>query len=188
MEQKCPVCRVGPITIPDIKNNRLVDEIVALLKRTNVPSGGNKDGRIECPICLDFFTESEITLHAADCGEFSDKNRKKQKTGRFPINTLPKLCYPILSEKQLRKILQDLGLPSHGDKQQLIRRHSEYLLLHNSECDSLEPLSIPEIIEKVMLSERIKNTERKIVFNNQDDLKAHGIKSLIKSKLVQRRL
>lgn len=41
---------------------------------------------------------------------------------------LPKLVYTLLSEKQMRQRLKDIGLSVQGDKQALVNRHRRYVL------------------------------------------------------------
>lgn len=57
---------------------------------------------------------------------------------RRPIT---KVVYNLLSERDLRKRMKEAGLSTHGTKQQLIRRHQEYVQMYNSQCDSLNPQS-----------------------------------------------
>lgn len=54
---------------------------------------------------------------------------------------MPKVVYNLLSERDLRKKLKEHGLSSHGNKQQLIRRHQEFVHMYNAQCDSLHPKS-----------------------------------------------
>ncbi|KAF9972439.1 E3 ubiquitin-protein ligase rad18 [Actinomortierella ambigua] len=58
---------------------------------------------------------------------------------------LPKLAYGVLTEKQLRKKLQELGLATHGDKALMQKRHAEYLTRYNANCDALRPFSDREL-------------------------------------------
>lgn len=44
----------------------------------------------------------------------------------------------MMKEKDLKKKLQDLGIPAWGKKDLLIRRHTEWLHLWNSNCDASE--------------------------------------------------
>lgn len=51
---------------------------------------------------------------------------------------LPGLNYTLMSEKALRKKLTELGIPTWGIKTLLQRRHQEWQLLWNSNCDASE--------------------------------------------------
>lgn len=65
---------------------------------------------------------------------FSPSSGQKRKL-------LPKLVYSLLSDRDLRKRLKEHGLSTQGTKQQLIKRHQEFVHMYNSECDSLNPKS-----------------------------------------------
>ncbi|KAF9159524.1 E3 ubiquitin-protein ligase rad18, partial [Actinomortierella ambigua] len=67
---------------------------------------------------------------------------------------LPKLAYGVLNDKQLRKKLQELGLPSHGDKALMQKRHAEYLTRYNANCDALRPFSDAELKRQMVDWER----------------------------------
>ncbi|KAG0344448.1 E3 ubiquitin-protein ligase rad18 [Podila humilis] len=62
---------------------------------------------------------------------------------------LPKLTYSVLTDKQLRKKLQELGIPSHGDKQLMQKRHAEYLTLYNANCDSTRPKPNSQLLKSL---------------------------------------
>ncbi|KAK9451207.1 uncharacterized protein V1518DRAFT_412841 [Limtongia smithiae] len=51
------------------------------------------------------------------------------------IARLPKLQYGIITEAKLRRTLADLGIPSQGNKQQLQRRHTEWVSIWNANAD-----------------------------------------------------
>lgn len=67
---------------------------------------------------------------------FGDVMRNRRKDSGPPPTRLPGLHYPMLSDKALRKKLQDLGIPTTGAKPVLIKRHQEWLNLYNSNCDA----------------------------------------------------
>lgn len=171
MDNSCPVCRTSPVSIPDIRNNRIIDSIVQIMNEKPVDAA-----KPSCPVCFEMVEPRLLEEHVNCCidgKEASDeKNEGDIKQSRMP---LPKLCYPLVSDKQLRKILKDLGLPTNGDKQALIKRHSDYILLYNSECNSSKPLSLKDIRSKVFEGERIRHSSKKREFSNEEDLERHGI-------------
>ncbi|KAF8953910.1 E3 ubiquitin-protein ligase rad18 [Haplosporangium bisporale] len=72
------------------------------------------------------------------------------QSGSVPIpepKRLPKLTYSVLNDKQLRKKLQELGLPTGGDKQLMQKRHAEYLTLYNANCDSTRPQTNAQLLK-----------------------------------------
>ncbi|KAF9938233.1 E3 ubiquitin-protein ligase rad18 [Mortierella alpina] len=78
-------------------------------------------------------------------------------TARQPLpepKRIPKLTYSVLNEKQLRKKLQELGLPSHGDKQQMMKRHAEYVTIFNANCDATRPRPVSELMKAMDAWER----------------------------------
>lgn len=54
---------------------------------------------------------------------------------------MPKVVYNLLSDRDLKKKLKEHGLSSHGSRQQLIKRHQEFVHVYNAQCDSLNPKS-----------------------------------------------
>ena len=71
-----------------------------------------------------------------------------------PMERLPSISYSILTDNALRKKLSALGIPNWGPKQLLIRRHTEWLNLWNSNCDSSRPRSKRELISDLDIWER----------------------------------
>lgn len=41
----------------------------------------------------------------------------------------PKVTYKVLKDRALRDLLRECGLPTDGTRQQLTKRHEEYILL-----------------------------------------------------------
>ena len=52
------------------------------------------------------------------------------------MERLPGINYALLTEAKLRKKLQELGINASGKKDLMIRRHTEWLHLWNSNCDA----------------------------------------------------
>ncbi|KAM5231642.1 E3 ubiquitin-protein ligase RAD18 isoform 5-T5 [Hipposideros larvatus] len=100
---QCPTCCVT-VTEPDLKNNRVLDELVKSLN----------------------FARS---IH-------------KRKL-------LPKTVYNLLSDRDLKKKLKQYGLSTQGNKQQLIKRHQEFVHMYNAQCDALHPKSAAEIVQEI---------------------------------------
>ncbi|KAI1784142.1 hypothetical protein LXA43DRAFT_1043792 [Ganoderma leucocontextum] len=48
---------------------------------------------------------------------------------------LPKVAYDIHPQKRIAEMLADCGLPTHGDKNALARRHARWLVLYNANID-----------------------------------------------------
>lgn len=67
---------------------------------------------------------------------------------------LPHLNYSILKEGVLRKKLRDMGIPDWGPKPLLQKRHTEWMNLWNSNCDSKVPKSKRELLRELDIWER----------------------------------
>jgi len=67
---------------------------------------------------------------------------------------LPQLNYSLLNEKDLRKKLASLGIPTWGARQLLVRRHTEWVSIYNSNCDSSRPRSKRELLKELDTWER----------------------------------
>ncbi|KAG0052128.1 E3 ubiquitin-protein ligase rad18 [Gryganskiella cystojenkinii] len=70
------------------------------------------------------------------------------------MKRLPKLTYSVLNDKQLRKKLQEVGLSTYGDKQQMQKRHAEYVTIYNANCDSTRPMPVSQLLKQMDAWER----------------------------------
>ncbi|KAI0350227.1 hypothetical protein OH77DRAFT_1413481 [Trametes cingulata] len=48
---------------------------------------------------------------------------------------IPKVAYDIHPQKRIAEMLAEWGLPTHGDKNALVRRHSKWVVLYNANVD-----------------------------------------------------
>ena len=62
------------------------------------------------------------------------------------MERIPVLHYSILTETALRKKLVELGIPNHGSRALLQRRHTEWVNLVNANCDSRNPRSKRDLL------------------------------------------
>ncbi|KAL1922040.1 uncharacterized protein VTP21DRAFT_10682 [Calcarisporiella thermophila] len=126
-----------------------------------------------CPICGNLYSPSDINSHLDRCLMKSNPPTSSPASSPSAINTLStpsssngtrtkltKLCYSVYTDKQLRKILKDLNLPTNGDRQLLQYRHREFLNLHNANCDSQKPRSHAELLKELETLERIYTKEK----------------------------
>ncbi|KAI0101501.1 DNA repair protein rad18 [Nemania sp. FL0031] len=67
---------------------------------------------------------------------------------------LPTLNYSMLRETQLRKELADLSLSTAGNRGMLERRHREWVMLWNANCDSQHPKRRAELLHELDIWER----------------------------------
>ena len=87
-------------------------------------------------------------------GSLTPRSASRSMTPAKLLERLPSLSYSILSDNALRKKLNALGIPNWGPKQLLIRRHTEWLNLWNSNCDSSRPRSKRDLINDLDVWER----------------------------------
>ncbi len=71
-----------------------------------------------------------------------------------PPQRLPTLAYAMLKEPALRKKLGELGLSGTGNRQMLERRHKEWIMLWNANCDSAHPKKRSELLQDLDAWER----------------------------------
>ena len=57
--------------------------------------------------------------------------------------------YHGLKRKKLVEICSKEGLPTNGTDEELKKRHSEFITLYNSECDSEHPRSVHELVKEI---------------------------------------
>lgn len=65
------------------------------------------------------------------------------------MDRLPQVSYGLMKDQALRKKLAELGIPNTGPRQLLIKRHTEWVNLVNSNCDSSWPRSKRELLAEL---------------------------------------
>lgn len=128
------------------------------------------DGLVACPLCGRRMVEEAVFNHLDKCtGE--DKPVESQKAKRpfysrepalrspskkvkTSMERLPHLNYTLLKDTALRKKLQELGIPSWGPRQLLIKRHTEWVDIYNSNSDSSRPRSVKDLLKDLETWER----------------------------------
>ncbi|KAI8999023.1 hypothetical protein BD414DRAFT_433472 [Trametes punicea] len=63
------------------------------------------------------------------------KARTKDDDGEAEVEHIPKVAYDIHPQKRIAEMLSEWGLPTHGDKNALVRRHSKWVILYNANVD-----------------------------------------------------
>lgn len=118
-----------------------------------------EDGLVACPICRRRMKEENVFSHLNVCDSTAVSSSPKRPSRTptplvqapppkpaKPQERLPSLNYSLLKETALRKKLQDLNIPSFGNKSLLQRRHIEWINLWNANCDSSRPRSRKELL------------------------------------------
>ena len=75
------------------------------------------------------------------------------------MERLPQLNYSLLKDTALRKKLSELGIPNGGSKDLLTRRHTEWVNLVNSNCDSLKPKTKRELVHELELWDKTQGRQ-----------------------------
>ncbi|NXH38180.1 RAD18 ligase, partial [Dicaeum eximium] len=118
-------------------------------------SVGKGDKKVECPVCEVAILEQYINKHLDSCltrGEKKDSLRSSDHKRKL----MSKVVYNLLSDRDLRKKLKEHGLSTSGTRQQLIKRHQEFVHMYNAQCDSLNPKSVAEVVKELEKNEKIR--------------------------------
>ncbi|NXQ14793.1 RAD18 ligase, partial [Peucedramus taeniatus] len=119
---------------------------------TSVLKAANK---VECPVCEVAILEQYINKHLDSCltrGEKKDSLRSSDHKRKL----MSKVVYNLLSDRDLKKKLKEHGLSTSGTRQQLIKRHQEFVHMYNAQCDSLNPKSVAEVVKELERNEKIR--------------------------------
>ncbi|KAJ9296530.1 hypothetical protein DTO271G3_5228 [Paecilomyces variotii] len=127
------------------------------------------DGMVACPICNRRMKNEAVFPHLDKCTGPQEAQQPAPSLGSLqPLNQvlrynssstkrperLPHLNYSILKEGVLRKKLRDMGIPDWGPKPLLQKRHTEWMNLWNSNCDSKVPKPKRELLRELDIWER----------------------------------
>lgn len=64
-----------------------------------------------------------------------------------------------MPEKELRQRLKEWNLSTKGDKASLVRRHQDFVMLYNAQCDSTKPKTAAQIAKEVEKAEKTRAKE-----------------------------
>ncbi|XP_062056344.1 E3 ubiquitin-protein ligase RAD18 isoform X2 [Lepus europaeus] len=104
--------------------------------------------KVDCPVCGVNIPESHINKHLDSCLSREEK-KESLRSSVHKRKPLPKTVYNLLSDRDLKKKLKQHGLSTQGSKQQLIKRHQEFVHMYNAQCDALHPKSAAEIVQEL---------------------------------------
>ncbi|KAM3620949.1 uncharacterized protein V6R79_003971 [Siganus canaliculatus] len=113
--------------------------------------------KVECPVCSVSVSQQFINKHLDTCltsGEKKESLRSSLGKARQPM---AKLVYNLLSLQELRRRLKECHLSVHGSRDQLIKRHQDFVHMYNAQCDALNPKSAEEIARELEANEKIRN-------------------------------
>lgn len=134
------------------------------------PEQPKDDGLVECPLgCGKRMKIEAVEPHLDRCEDEKEATRRgKSRTpiGGFgsskasprqtprPQDRISELNYSLLKEGAMRKKMDELGLPSFGSKQLMVRRHTEWVNLWNANCDSSRSRSKRDLLHDLDTWER----------------------------------
>ncbi|KAM6927238.1 E3 ubiquitin-protein ligase RAD18 [Xenentodon cancila] len=113
--------------------------------------------KVECPVCSVSVAQHFINKHLDICLASGEKKESLRSSPGNMRRPMAKLVYNLLSMQELRRRLKECQLSGHGSREQLIRRHQDFIHLHNAQCDSLNPKSVEEIAKQVESNEKKRN-------------------------------
>jgi E3 ubiquitin-protein ligase RAD18 len=137
---------------------------------------GSPAGLVECPCCGRRVKEALINSHLdrciqgdsstpADAGVSSTSPAPpngrhvqvappgtiaySQRKPALQPERLPFINYSLFSDAKLRQKLKELGIPNHGSKDLMRKRHTEWVNLWNANCDSTSPASKRDLLREL---------------------------------------
>ncbi|XP_066521424.1 E3 ubiquitin-protein ligase RAD18 isoform X2 [Hoplias malabaricus] len=111
--------------------------------------------KVECPVCGVGVSQQHINKHLDACLTRDEKKEGLRSSGKR--RPMAKLVYTLLSMAELKRRLKECHLSTQGSRDQLIRRHQEFIHIYNAECDALNPRSSEDIAKEVENNEKAKN-------------------------------
>ncbi|KAG7219251.1 hypothetical protein INR49_019199 [Caranx melampygus] len=108
--------------------------------------------KVECPVCSVSVSQQFINKHLDTCLSSGEKKDSLRRTRR----PMTKLVYNLLSMNELKRRLKESHLSTQGSRDQLIKRHQEFVHIYNAQCDALNPRSAQDIAKEVEANEKIR--------------------------------
>lgn len=132
------------------------------------------DGLVACPCCSKRMKETAINAHLDRCvqgistsptpppapvittnsASLAFAQRTKSPVVTAQKDRLPSINYALYSDASLRKKLKELGIPNHGSKELMRKRHTEWVNLWNANCDSSHPRTKRDLLKDLDTWER----------------------------------
>ncbi|XP_012866017.1 PREDICTED: E3 ubiquitin-protein ligase RAD18 isoform X1 [Dipodomys ordii] len=144
----------------ETKKTGFVEEVAPGSSDVNGPvtpstSALKQDTKVDCPVCGVNISENHINKHLDTCLSREEK-KESLRSSLHKRKPLPKTVYNLLSDRDLKKKLKQHGLSVQGNKQQLIKRHQEFVHMYNAQCDALHPKSAAEIAQELENMEKTR--------------------------------
>ncbi|CAK6955558.1 E3 ubiquitin-protein ligase RAD18 [Scomber scombrus] len=117
--------------------------------------------KVDCPVCSVSVSKKFINHHLDTCltrGEKKESLRSSLGKARRPMG---KVVYNLLSMQELKRRLKECHLSMQGSRDQLIKRHQDFVHVYNAQCDSINPKAAEDIAKEVEANEKIRNQLKK---------------------------
>lgn len=153
---------VDVVHISDSENEVVADETYQ--DEDDAPETDATGARlVSCPSCTRRMKEELVFSHLDTCTgppkprpipTTTSTSTSSIPITTHPINPLPYLNYDIMKERDLKNKLNHLGIPSHGTKSQMGKRHKQWVNIWNSNCDASRPASKMVLLRQLNVWEK----------------------------------
>ncbi|KAJ8370498.1 hypothetical protein SKAU_G00105260 [Synaphobranchus kaupii] len=116
---------------------------------------GSSVVKVECPVCSVGISQQFINKHLDACLR-RDEKKESLRSSLGKRKPLAKVVYTLLSQQDLKRRLKDFHLSTQGSRDQLVRRHQDFVHMYNAQCDSLDPKSAQDIAREIAKNERAR--------------------------------
>ncbi|XP_067360956.1 E3 ubiquitin-protein ligase RAD18 isoform X2 [Channa argus] len=113
--------------------------------------------KVECPVCSVSVSQQFINKHLDTCLTSGEKKESLRSSPGNLKRPMAKLVYNLLSMQELKRRLKECHLSMQGSRDQMIKRHKEFVQIYNAQCDSLNPKSAEDIAREVETNEKMRN-------------------------------
>lgn len=112
--------------------------------------------KVACPVCSVNVAQNFINKHLDMCLSSGEKKESLRSSLGKSRPLKAKLVYNLLSLQELKRRLKDCQLSVQGTRDQLIKRHQEFIHIYNAQSDSLNPRSAEDIAKEVEANEKMR--------------------------------
>nr|CAB3265401.1 postreplication repair E3 ubiquitin-protein ligase rad18-like [Phallusia mammillata] len=151
-------------------------------------SKADKDVKADCPVCGLPVLCPKMNAHLDNCLAREEKKKalrqntpKRQKINKPAIT---KIAYNLISLKELKKKMKEIGLSTSGNKEELVRRHKEFLVKFFAEQDKVKPrrltivlqeLEREEMEKKFQTTRATRNAKKRILLGHDNSNCGNGL-------------
>ena len=141
--------------------------------------------KMECPLCQVFISERSQESHHKKClgrgddardhlaMEYQSPTRVGKLLAERREGRLAKKAYELFKVKQLRGFCEEQGLPTTGTEEDLIWRHSQWVIFYNANLDREVPKPLEELKAELKELEKEKKGSKKALFKKKSKTQAN---------------